>query len=1338
MEAFIIDPAKLIGDIVGYISELRNSYQSSQLPVTDDETILHKFCVKLETVLRHEQKEKYSLLGVRKDYWNFISDCIPKDDGVRVVHAIPQVRTPQGKGRAFIRYSLVKKSLADAIQRCLVMKKQLSAYYSPGAILCHPSLSTALVNKLYDLNDLDFDLPCGGHELDISWPAFSRRSFMDNQGSVSGRRSSVSSMTSVDLRNERPDPLIGLASEVSALKATFVEENSLGKTELQLPDGGLDNVSMTDSTAETPTITDMTLEISHLHQRILKWKADMESQVSKASNEVKKAQDDRKFASQDYELKIKQLNERYGNLMKGVSEEMNAKVKELFVKLTTAEKALNQREVEIENLREEVKMSVSSSHEAQRSAIELEKLITTSERKQSELTSECEQLKERLKRKDDMTVELENKLSELKEKCNKLELSEAESKKNVAELQGELKAKEVVLERVQESFEKLNGMVFGSFEELEGELKGRLMDRERGLQNQSAENRRLETNMVEIQQQNRDLTNKLAEANAKIKELENASIESQNVIQDLKTQLHSQEQIQETFLSELNETLQSQEGVDVQDGHYVAKDLSKVILKRAKHLVEEMSSLHDQLNEKSTQTEQLEEHVAELKGNIEKKKIEIISLNEEVDSSRRRIEFINGEKDILEKEKMEADDKLAELEKSEQSLKSDISLVVEEKCQALNELTTLKGLQDEEQKLISNAHDELAALKEQLEETVESKQRLETDLASITDTLTKIDAEKRDLDGQVKTLEEKMSNCQDERIGLEHELDVARQQLEAANEARIRAEQGQVKAQEQLESLRCMMDQEIAALKFQLSSETMKYETELKSLSDQIQEYNSVKERLSEQQELIADLEARLKERNDTLQHDKHKYVSEIKHLRNEVQQYKAGFDENKLKLRALENELLLTSKQLEEERSRQRDLKKKVDEAEEEKGLTNQQYEAKIAQVQEDMEELKNRLVEVTREKAELWQKADDMEHEIKVKADDRWMDDSEVSHCLGCKTEFSFLLRKHHCRICGRIFCNNCSNNWLQTPHSRKLRRVCSTCLNADKRLKAQLVGGPPEIEEDTKSDISEIQSQRTGSVLSGREESDTGGLDAADAHIDSQPVASTSSADALDFPQSTSTPKKPDRKGTKEMERSQSVTSDENHKYTTLKSAKKAEAKAAAKKPIEQPVARDSSVEDDDDEGYEIVDDGDEEACEQPEAQVVVSETDNREDLAIPVVNEEPGQFWHVTVPPGKRHLIQVLVGTTRATLSWKFTTEKKSIRFGVAFKLSEMKKDNECETVVPLSQYSSQLHSIKGEIKDVSPGIYLLVFDNTFSRFTSKRLFCMVQVSRKDDDEGDSES
>ena len=50
------DDNVIISHYTVYITELRNTYQTSQQPVTDDETTLHKFCVKLETVLRHEQK----------------------------------------------------------------------------------------------------------------------------------------------------------------------------------------------------------------------------------------------------------------------------------------------------------------------------------------------------------------------------------------------------------------------------------------------------------------------------------------------------------------------------------------------------------------------------------------------------------------------------------------------------------------------------------------------------------------------------------------------------------------------------------------------------------------------------------------------------------------------------------------------------------------------------------------------------------------------------------------------------------------------------------------------------------------------------------------------------------------------------------------------------------------------------------------------------------------------------------------------------------------------------------------------------------------------------------
>ena len=37
-------------------------------------------------------------------------------------------------------------------------------------------------------------------------------------------------------------------------------------------------------------------------------------------------------------------------------------------------------------------------------------------------------------------------------------------------------------------------------------------------------------------------------------------------------------------------------------------------------------------------------------------------------------------------------------------------------------------------------------------------------------------------------------------------------------------------------------------------------------------------------------------------------------------------------------------------------------------------------------------------------------------------WDDDAVCTHCVGCKSEFSLFLRKHHCRCCGKVFCNSC----------------------------------------------------------------------------------------------------------------------------------------------------------------------------------------------------------------------------------------------------------------------------------------------------------------------------
>ncbi|XP_062375383.1 RUN and FYVE domain-containing protein 2 isoform X4 [Sardina pilchardus] len=57
-------------------------------------------------------------------------------------------------------------------------------------------------------------------------------------------------------------------------------------------------------------------------------------------------------------------------------------------------------------------------------------------------------------------------------------------------------------------------------------------------------------------------------------------------------------------------------------------------------------------------------------------------------------------------------------------------------------------------------------------------------------------------------------------------------------------------------------------------------------------------------------------------------------------------------------------------------------------------------------------------------------------------WLKDKDATHCKLCEKDFSISRRKHHCRNCGEIFCNACSDNELPLPASPKPVRVCDTC--------------------------------------------------------------------------------------------------------------------------------------------------------------------------------------------------------------------------------------------------------------------------------------------------------
>ena len=63
------------------------------------------------------------------------------------------------------------------------------------------------------------------------------------------------------------------------------------------------------------------------------------------------------------------------------------------------------------------------------------------------------------------------------------------------------------------------------------------------------------------------------------------------------------------------------------------------------------------------------------------------------------------------------------------------------------------------------------------------------------------------------------------------------------------------------------------------------------------------------------------------------------------------------------------------------------------------------------------------------------------------RWEPDDEILQCNACSIKFDWIIRRHHCRNCGRIFCQDCSTFKLLLPQEfgeRDPQRVCKLCAN------------------------------------------------------------------------------------------------------------------------------------------------------------------------------------------------------------------------------------------------------------------------------------------------------
>uniref|UniRef100_A0A674IQ80 RUN and FYVE domain containing 2 n=2 Tax=Terrapene triunguis TaxID=2587831 RepID=A0A674IQ80_9SAUR len=268
---------------------------------------------------------------------------------------------------------------------------------------------------------------------------------------------------------------------------------------------------------------------------------------------------------------------------------------------------------------------------------------------------------------------------------------------------------------------------------------------------------------------------------------------------------------------------------------------------------------------------------------------------------------------------------------------------------------------------------------------------------------------KHEIELAMKLLEKDIHEKQDTLIGLRHQLDEVKainiemyQKLQVSEDAmkekneiigRLEDKTNQITAtMKQLEQRL----QQAEKSQVEAEKEDKKFKQECMSKSENLQKEISRKEKQLVQLETDLKIE---KEWRQTLEDDLQKEKETLSHLRVETQQ------------------IICLKKEFLKLQDKNRQLKK----------ICHDQEEA--------LQELACKL-------SESKLKIEDIKEANKALQGQVWLKDKEATHCKLCEKEFSLSKRKHHCRNCGEIFCNACSDNELPLPSSPKPVRVCDSC--------------------------------------------------------------------------------------------------------------------------------------------------------------------------------------------------------------------------------------------------------------------------------------------------------
>ncbi|XP_009959685.1 PREDICTED: FYVE and coiled-coil domain-containing protein 1 [Leptosomus discolor] len=1514
---------RIIRDLQDAVTELSKEFKEGGEPITDDSVNLQKFSYKLEYLLQFDQKEKNTLLGNRKDYWDYFCDCLAKvkgaNDGIRFVKSITELRTSLGKGRAFLRYSLVHQRLADTLQQCFMNTKVTSDWYYARSPFLNSKMSSDIVGQLYELTDVQFDLASRGYDLDAAWPAFARRT-LSSLGSSAylwkppSRSSSMSSLVSnylqaqefpsspdansslnvehlegfedmrveldqaelrqrelqdrihqLEIENQELQAAVSLQKEQVQVEKeknnNYSEENSrLTKmiTELQKQcelshttqstvhdlqkclqsleldaveqqkveqlvtskEDGASKLQVLNQELEASRalvamkdlcINELKAKLSSTEQKNLKFLAKVDvaleekgqqatahcdsalqmralleklQETEKEKADMQRLNDERasqlKTAREELQLKEeaqKELESRYNHLaadskeesekllgsLETMAKEMDALQKALTLKgkemaelqtqvmgslaqVGSLEKNLEEARKEKEKLEEECgKREGALKQEIQSQAEQLElqegrltkvsQTVHSLEEQNQKLLSEKEHLSQKAKELEEQMEQQNSAVSDMGEESKKLKVENVNLQQSKKKMEGKLEN----LEASKASLEAEVARLRASEKQLQSEIDDALVSVDEKEKKLRDENKQLDEDLQNARRQSQILEEKLEVLHSDYEELKQREETTKESYASLERQLKSAKQhslqMEKSLgiLKESNEYLQAQlteKEVELQGMESQCQQLRAEVERHRKKaetlevekLSVEKTCLHQTklIESLTSEKESVEKHQLQQAASLEKEAKELAS---RLTMSEEQLEVNRGEVSRLQAEVLDLRVKLQQTTDEREQMRSELAITetvlgeqkvlvqqLKEQSESLNrnhvqELVQCKEREEvlkkeqetaahqkaELENNLLNLKEELSKVKQYLEvarmENEENKDllhRTNTDMAELgiqicALTSEKVDAEEqlaqaaanlRELEEQAAEQQEKLkldiSNFRQENRSLQEKLEEA--QICAATVPSLQLQLETVKKQAQ--SFQETSQEELSAIKFQMSTEILNYQTKFKAVSE---ECGKVREQLEEQkrqqhaaEEEIAELQAA----NVSLSQK----LDEARELLSESESVRLQKEEEVMSLREL---LERIQKEADEAKEKVLDYSEKLSKVAADKDSSDQKLFAELDDLTRTKQFLEERLIELIRDKDALWQKSDALEFQQKLSAEQRWQGDTEVNHCLDCQREFSWMVRRHHCRMCGRIFCYYCCNNYMVTKPGGKKERCCRACFNKprvivdstdDSGSSANQEGSPASLE----SPVSPVASEASKPPD-----------DAAFDIITDEELCQVQESDSL-HNESQVEGESLDQSVTDLNSTCNSSTFDESEEWQ---------------------VAQDAEI------------------CLLKSGEIMIK---------LPLTVEEILNFGEsnreLFIKSSTYSIIPITVTEMGLTISWIFSSDPKSISFSVVYQESEDTPLDQCKVLIPMTRCNSHKETIRGQVKVRNSGIYTLIFDNTFSRFISKRVFYHLAVER----------